>query len=83
VLLLLQIISTLQSFDGRSDPVSAAVNSASAALMVSDIPWAGPVGCVRIGKIGDKLVVNPDLQELTARGTLDLLYAANKVSFSV
>jgi polyribonucleotide nucleotidyltransferase len=50
------------------------INAASAALMISDIPWAGPVGAVRIGRIDGKLIVNPTFDEI-ARSELDLRIA--------
>ena len=50
--------------DGEQDPDILAANAASAALMVSDIPWNGPVGVVRIGRVDGKLVVNPDMDEV-------------------
>jgi polyribonucleotide nucleotidyltransferase len=57
-----QIIVTVLSVD-ENDPTILAVNAASLALAVSNIPWAGPVGCVRIGKYADtnneKLTINP------------------------
>jgi polyribonucleotide nucleotidyltransferase len=57
-----QVIVTVISVDD-SDPTILAVNAASLALAVSNIPWAGPVGCVRIGKYSDtnneKLTINP------------------------
>ena len=54
-----QVIVTVISVD-ENDPTILAVNAASLALLVSDIPWAGPIGCVRIGKYDtDTLVINP------------------------
>ena len=54
-----QIIVTVLSVD-ENDPVILAVNAASLAIMVSNIPWAGPVGCVSIGKYDDDtLKINP------------------------
>lgn len=54
-----QVIVTVLSVD-ENDPTILAVNAASLALAVSDIPWAGPVGCVRIGKYDkDELAINP------------------------
>ena len=50
--------------DGEQAPDILAANAASAALMVSDIPWNGPVGVVRIGRVDGKLVVNPDMDEV-------------------
>ncbi|MEO5635229.1 MAG: polyribonucleotide nucleotidyltransferase [Candidatus Paceibacterota bacterium] len=54
-----QVIVTVISVDDN-DPTILAVNAASLALAVSNIPWAGPVGCVRIGKYdSDVLTINP------------------------
>ena len=54
-----QVIVTVISVDDN-DPVILAVNAASLALAVSNIPWNGPVGCVRIGKYDDEsLKINP------------------------
>ncbi len=57
-----QLIVTVLSVD-ENDPTVLAINAASLALAVSNIPWAGPVGAVRIGKYTDtnneKLTVNP------------------------
>ncbi len=54
-----QIIVTVLSVDDN-DPTILAVNAASLALSVSNIPWAGPIGCVRIGKYNDDtLKINP------------------------
>jgi len=54
-----QVIVTVIAVDDN-DPTILAVNAASLALAVSNIPWAGPVGCVRIGKYDDEtLKINP------------------------
>ncbi len=53
------------------------INAASAALMISDIPWDGPVGAVRIGYVNDELIVNPTFTELE-ESTLDLTVAGTK-----
>ncbi|KAG5180417.1 hypothetical protein JKP88DRAFT_323791 [Tribonema minus] len=73
-----KVLSTLQATDGAGDAVTMAINSASAALMMSTIPFAGPVAAVRVGRIDGWLVVNPDVRELAARGTMDLLYAGTE-----
>jgi polyribonucleotide nucleotidyltransferase len=54
-----QIIAVLLSADGEIDPDILAINGASAALMVSDIPFAGPVAAVRVGRVNGEFVVNP------------------------
>ncbi|XP_034238551.1 polyribonucleotide nucleotidyltransferase 1, mitochondrial isoform X2 [Thrips palmi] len=59
-----QIISNMLSADGTNDPEILCINAASMALALSDIPWDGPVAAVRIGMLGDDLVINPTRQEL-------------------
>src|SRR4030095_5748965 len=54
-----QIIGVLLSADGEHDPDILFMNGASAALCVSDIPFAGPIGAVRIGRINGQFVTNP------------------------
>src|SRR6202048_4957050 len=52
-----QVISMLLSADGQNDPDILAMNGASAALCVSDIPFAGPIGAVRVGRVNGEFVV--------------------------
>ncbi|MEI8131293.1 MAG: polyribonucleotide nucleotidyltransferase [Leptolinea sp.] len=54
-----------------------AINAASAALMISDIPWAGPVGAVRVGRVDGKFVANPTYSELE-KSDLDLRIAGTR-----
>src|ERR1700675_2228155 len=54
-----QVISVLLSADGENDPDILSINGASAALTVSDIPFAGPIGAVRVARIQGAFVVNP------------------------
>ena len=51
-----------------------AINAASASLMISDIPWDGPVGAVRVGRINGKLIANPTYDEIE-EADLDLRIA--------
>ena len=69
-----QIMANVLSSDGEQDPDVLAVNAASAALMVSDIPWNGPIGCVRVGRVKGQFIVNPNMDEL-AESDLNLVYA--------
>lgn len=71
-----QIISILLSADGQNDPDILSINGASAALCVSDIPFAGPIGAVRIGRINGMFVVNPTHQE-REQSDLDLVYVGD------
>ncbi|MEO7933499.1 MAG: polyribonucleotide nucleotidyltransferase [Chthoniobacterales bacterium] len=68
-----QIITILLSADGEVDPDMLSINGASAALMVSDIPFAGPIGAVRVGRVGGEFVVNPTNGEML-ESDLDLVY---------
>src|SRR5688500_20002745 len=58
-----QIVTIVMSADGQNDPDMLSINGASAALMVSDIPFAGPVGAVRVGRINGQFVANPTWEE--------------------
>ena len=72
-----QVVAILLSADGQNDPDICAMNGASAALCVSDIPFAGPVGAVRIGRINGEFIVNPT-QSQRLESDLDLVYVGNK-----
>ena len=68
-----QIISLLLSADGENDPDILSINGASAALTVSDIPFDGPIGAVRVGRVDGKFVINPTHSEREL-SDLDLVY---------
>jgi polyribonucleotide nucleotidyltransferase len=69
-----QIIAVLLSADLENDPDILALNGASAALMVSDIPFAGPVGAVRVGRVDGQFVVNPTHSQRVL-SDFDMVYA--------
>ena len=71
-----QVITLLLSADGQNDPDMLSINGASAALCVSDIPFAGPIGAVRIGRIGGAFVINPTHSE-RLDSDLDLVYVGD------
>jgi polyribonucleotide nucleotidyltransferase len=72
-----QVISLLLSADGENDPDILALNGASAALCVSDIPFAGPIGAVRVGRVNGQFVANPTHPERT-QSDLDLVYVGTE-----
>ncbi len=72
-----QVQSIPLSADGENDPDMLAVLGASAALMVSDIPWAGPLGACRVGRINGQFVANPTHAQM-AESDLDLVYVGNE-----
>jgi polyribonucleotide nucleotidyltransferase len=69
-----QVIVTVLSVDMENDPDILGVIGASAALSISDIPWAGPVGAVRVGYIDGQIVINPPASQM-AESQLDLALA--------
>lgn len=71
------VVLTALSSDGENQIDILAINAASAALMISGIPFDGPVGAVRVGLIDDQLVVNPTASEMEQSG-LDLRVAGTE-----
>src|SRR5207237_6196297 len=69
-----QIVITVISVDQENDSDILGIIGASAALSVSDIPFSGPVGAVRVGYIDDQLVINP-LESQMSQSRLDLAIA--------
>jgi len=59
-----QVILYSFSTDGENPIDIVAVNAASAALMISDIPWGGPVGAVRVGRIEGEFILNPTFADM-------------------
>ncbi len=72
-----QIISILLSADGENDPDILAINGASAALCVSDIPFAGPIGAVRVARVNGEFIANPTHVE-REQSDLDLVYVGTE-----
>ncbi|EGW07856.1 Serine/threonine-protein phosphatase 4 regulatory subunit 3B [Cricetulus griseus] len=69
-----QVICNLLAVDGIHEPDILAINGASAALSLSDIPWNGPIGAVRVGMIDGECVINPTRKEMSS-STLNLVVA--------
>uniref|UniRef100_A0A8B9CTU4 polyribonucleotide nucleotidyltransferase n=1 Tax=Anser brachyrhynchus TaxID=132585 RepID=A0A8B9CTU4_9AVES len=61
-----QILCNLLAVDGVNDPDILAINGASAALALSDIPWNGPIGAVRVGLIDGETVINPTRKQMSS-----------------
>ncbi|QTN32316.1 polyribonucleotide nucleotidyltransferase [Akkermansiaceae bacterium] len=72
-----QIVAILLSADGINDSDILSMNGASAALAISDIPFAGPIGAVRVGRVDGNFVINPTHDE-REESDLDLIYVGNK-----
>jgi polyribonucleotide nucleotidyltransferase len=72
-----QIVGTVLSADGVNDPDILAINGASAALLISACPFDTPVGAVRVGLLGERLVLNPT-HEQRAEAALDIVVAGTE-----
>ena len=72
-----QIIGQLLSADQLNEADIPMVNGASAALAISDIPWAGPIAAVRVAQIDGQFLANPTIEQMYS-STLDLIYVGNE-----
>ncbi|QYM77845.1 polyribonucleotide nucleotidyltransferase [Horticoccus luteus] len=72
-----QIIGLLLSADQIHESDILMVNGASAALAISDIPWAGPIACVRVALIDGQFVANPTIEQMFS-SRLDLIYVGTE-----
>jgi polyribonucleotide nucleotidyltransferase len=73
-----QVICTVLSADMVTPHDILCINGASAALMLSPLPFFGPVGAVRIGRIEGEFVINPTLQQVWEETSLDLIVVGTK-----
>jgi polyribonucleotide nucleotidyltransferase len=72
-----QVIAMVLSMDQENDPDTLAMNGASAALGISDIPFAGPIASVRVGRIDGELVINPGIS-LWEKSDINIIVAGSK-----
>jgi polyribonucleotide nucleotidyltransferase len=72
-----QVMMFTLSSDGINPLDILAINAASAAIMISDIPWGGPVGAVRVGRVNGEFIINPSFPEIDA-SDMDLRIAGTK-----
>ena len=72
-----QVITLLLSADGENEPDILSINGASAACVVSDLPFAEPVGAVRVGRVDGQFIINPTNSQRD-NSQLDLVFAGTK-----
>jgi polyribonucleotide nucleotidyltransferase len=72
-----QVMAIVLSSDGENDPDVLAVNGASIALGISDIPFNGPLVCCRVARVNNELIINPTYVEWD-NSDLEVVIAANK-----
>ena len=73
----IQVIATVLSMDQENDPDTLAMIGASTALELSDIPFAGPIACVRVGRIDGQLKINPPSSE-SENSDINIIVAGSK-----
>ncbi|MGZ4359862.1 MAG: polyribonucleotide nucleotidyltransferase, partial [Gaiellaceae bacterium] len=78
-----QCIATILSADLVTAHDILCINAVSAALMISSLPFSGPVGAVRIGLVGGELVVNPTLAQTATESELDLIVVGTKEALTM
>lgn len=72
-----QVVATVLSVEPDNDPSIVAMIGASAALHISEIPFAEPIGGVKVGKINDRLIINPTVAQME-KSSLNLTVAGTK-----
>jgi polyribonucleotide nucleotidyltransferase len=72
-----QVVVTVLSWDGENDPDILSLVGASTALAMSNIPWKGPIGAVRVGRVDGEWVLNPNYDG-REKSDLDLILAASR-----
>lgn len=72
-----QILSNVMSCDGENDPDVLSITAASAALMVSGLPFRGPIAAVRVGMEGEQLILMPTVEQMKT-SKLDLIVAGSR-----
>lgn len=77
-----QVIATTLSFDKENSSDITAMIAASAALAISDVPWNGPIGAVRVGLINDEFILNPTVTQ-RKESTLDLLISGTQTKINM
>ena len=72
-----QINNALMTADGENESDILSINAASAALMLSELPFLGPLGAVRVGRLNGQFVLNPSHEQMKT-SDLDLVYVGRR-----
>jgi polyribonucleotide nucleotidyltransferase len=78
----IQVVPTCISTDQSNSPDIIAVNAASAAVHISDIPFSGPIAAVRVGLVDGVYVVNPTLEQI-AKASLEIIVAGTSIGITM
>ncbi|MEI7542603.1 MAG: polyribonucleotide nucleotidyltransferase [bacterium] len=77
-----QIINSVISYDNVNDPDILAIIGSAAALDLSDIPFDGPVGAVRVGKVDGVIIINPTREEI-AKSDVNVVIAGTETAVTM
>ena len=77
-----QVVVTVLSIDQENVPDFLSITAASLALGISDIPWGGPVSAVRVGKIGDEFIINPN-SEQAQKSNLEIVVSGTETRINM
>lgn len=77
-----QVIVTVLSLDEENDPDIPSLLAASTAVLISNIPWNGPIAGIRVGKLDGKLILNPSFED-RAKSALDLVVAGTSTHINM
>jgi polyribonucleotide nucleotidyltransferase len=77
-----QVVATVLSADPINPADTLSMLGASAALHISNIPWAGPIAGVRVGRVDGKFVANPTYEEM-AKSDIDIMVAASRTAITM
>jgi len=78
----IQIIAIVLSFDQENDGDVLALVGASCAIAMSETPFLGPIGCVRVGRVAERYIINPTIKELE-ESSMDLVLAGTKYGITM
>ncbi len=70
-----QVVATILSWDTENDPDVVGLIASSMALLISDIPWSGPIAALRVGRVNNEFILNPTY-ELREKSPIDLVFSA-------
>jgi len=74
-----QVMSNVLAYDAVNDPDVLSINGASSALMISELPFAGPIASVRVGMVDGELILFPTVEQME-ESPLDLIVAGSSES---
>ncbi|MFC1629946.1 polyribonucleotide nucleotidyltransferase [Patescibacteria group bacterium] len=72
-----QVVLTILSWDGENEPDLVGLLASSICLSISDIPWEGPIAAIRVGRLDNKFILNPNYEQRERNG-FDMVFVGGK-----